>query len=178
MWYLAIIRSSVPGRLNDGLTFQRHGIDIPETASYRVRGKTPSMTTADPTFAMSPPARETSVEQDVADVARFFGLHVTGHLMTELTRASAKTLDRASKGEHVEYRPHLRVVADFVRESRAYLLGVATWDEWTAQDQHDMLAWLDNGRISLRGHTYTPHEILADEVLARTALSELLRVTE
>lgn len=136
------------------------------------------MTVSSSTFAISTPVRGTSVKQDVLDVARFFDLPPTGQLMVELTRTSSKTLDRAIKDDPVEYRAHLRVVADFVREARTYLFGVSSWDDWTDQDQIDMRAWLDNGQISLDGRVHSPHQVLADERLARRALGELLRVTQ
>lgn len=129
-------------------------------------------------FALEAPALGTSVKQDLQDVSRFFGLPPTGHLMVEITKTSAKTIDRALKDEAVEYRAHLRVVADFVREARTYLFRVSSWDGWTEQDARDMRAWLDTGRIHLGGGVHTPLEILTDEGLARSALSELLRVTE
>jgi len=132
------------------------------------------------TFVIAPPSRGTSVHQDLLDVARFFGLEGerTGELMVRLTRTSAKTIDRALKEERVEYRPHLHVVAEFVREARTYLFQVRDWADWTAQDARDMRAWLDGGTIVVDGRSYSPFEMLTDESLARRALSELSSVTE
>ncbi len=98
--------------------------------------------------------------------------------MDRIPPTSSSTISRALAGRRVSWtgREHLAVVAAFAREARRVLYGKER-DEWTADDQQAMAAWLHRGAITVGGRSMKPIEALANERLARKALDELHRAT-
>lgn len=122
------------------------------------------------TFRISTPTAPRDPAADVAVIRDVFGLEPTSAVLAEITQASQKTLHRAARGTAIRPREHVQIVADLAIEIRDMMFADPTW---TDDRRRAMREWLDSGEIEFDGQIYSPRDVLADDALARRALTEL-----